>query len=132
VRHLGDPVIRAIAERSGVIGIVLYNGYLEREWLNDHSIPITVGVHVRRQAEKIAETAGWSSVGIGSDLDGGFGRGESPAEVDTVADLQSVGAAAPAEARAGLLGENWLSFLRRALPGGQARPGSADPVTDSL
>src|SRR5262249_60016565 len=66
------PVIRTIADRGGVIGTVLYNLYLEPEWVNDRSIPITVGVHVRRQLEHIAETAGWSCVGIGSDLDGGF------------------------------------------------------------
>jgi membrane dipeptidase len=116
VRHLSDPVIRAIAERGGVIGIVLYNGFLERKWLNDRSIRVTVGVHVRRHVEHFAETGGWSCVGIGSDLDGGFGWEESPVEIDTIADLQAVGAAAPAEAREAVLGENWLNFLRSAMP----------------
>jgi membrane dipeptidase len=116
VRHLRDPVIRAIAERGGVIGVVFYNGYLEQEWLADRSIPITVDVQVRRHVDHIAQVAGWSSVGIGSDLDGGIGLEESPEEIGTIADLRSVGAAAPTEMRDALLGENWLNFLRSVLP----------------
>jgi membrane dipeptidase len=57
--------------------------------------------------------------GIGSDLDGGFGREQSPSDLDTIVDLQKV---------AILLGErgysendivaimhgNWVNLLRRA------------------
>jgi len=115
-RHLSDPVIRAIADRNGVIGIVLYNGYLERAWLTDRSIRVTVDVNVRRHVTHIAEIAGGAHVGIGSDLDGGFGREESPEEIDTIADLHTVGSVVAAEIRDALLGENWLTFLRCALP----------------
>jgi membrane dipeptidase len=115
-RHLSDAVIRAIAERDGVIGIVLYNGYLEPAWSTDPSIQVTIDAHVRRQVSHIAEIAGWAHVGIGSDLDGGFGLEETPQEIDTVADLHLVGSAAPAQFRNALLGENWLTFLRSALP----------------
>jgi membrane dipeptidase len=59
---------------------------------------------------------GWSHVGIGSDLDGGFGVDSSPREIDTVADLHKVGSVVPAEAREGVLGANWLNFLRSSLP----------------
>jgi membrane dipeptidase len=52
----------------------------------------------------------------GSDLDGGIGLEESPEEIDTIAVLGMVGAAAPAEMRDALPGENWLNFLRSALP----------------
>lgn len=115
-RHLSDPVIRAISERSGMIGVVLYNGYLEQAWLADRSISITVDPHVRRHVEHIAGVGGWSCVGIGSDLDGGIGREESPEEIETIADLHIVGSAAPADQRDAFLGENWLRFLRLALP----------------
>jgi membrane dipeptidase len=115
-RHLSDSVIKAIAERDGVIGIVLYNGFLEPAWTTDRSISVSVDVHVRRHANHIAEIAGWASVGIGSDLDGGFGREETPEEIDTIADLYTIGSVAPAEMRENLLGENWLNFLRSALP----------------
>jgi membrane dipeptidase len=56
-------------------------------------------------------------VGIGSDLDGGFGLEESPVGIDTVADLlYRVGSAVPAGAREAVLSTNWLEFLRAALP----------------
>ena len=115
-RHLSDPVMRAIGERDGVIGVVLYNGYLEQAWASEPSISVSVDVHVRRQITHIAEVAGWAHVGIGSDLDGGFGREESPEEIDTVADLHVVGSELPPETSAALLGENWLRFLRATLP----------------
>lgn len=115
-RQLGDSVIRAIGERGGVIGIVLYNGYLDHAWLDDRSIRVTIGEQVRRHIGHIAGLAGWNHVGIGSDFDGGFGSAQAPDGLDSVADLSAVGDAVPEEYRAGLLGENWLNFLRRVLP----------------
>ena len=116
-RHLRDPVIRAIADRGGVVGVVLYNGFLDQSWPADRSIRVTVET-VGRHVRHIAGVGGWACVGIGSDLDGGFGRGETPEEIETVADLHVIGSVVPPEARAGVLGENWLSFLRLALPRG--------------
>jgi membrane dipeptidase len=115
-RHLGDAVIRAIAERNGVIGVVLYNGFLERAWSANRSLPVSVDVHVRRHVNHIADVGGWPCVGIGSDLDGGFGREGTPEEIDTIADLQTVGSVVPSERRDAVLGGNWLRFLSSALP----------------
>lgn len=114
-RHLSDAVIRALAERGGVIGLTLGNSFLEPRWEDDESIPITLE-HVRRHAQHIANLVGWSAVGIGSDLDGGFGFEETPAEINTAADLHKVGSIAPAQHREDVLGGNWLNFLRSALP----------------
>jgi membrane dipeptidase len=115
-RHLNDEVIRAIAARDGVIGLVLYNAFLDRAWLRDRSIPVSLTDQVRRHAAHIAHLAGWNHVGIGSDLDGGFGREQSPQEIDTIADLSRVGDAVPPDARERVLGGNWLRFLRQSLP----------------
>jgi membrane dipeptidase len=115
-RHLSDSVIRAVAERHGVIGLVLYNGFLEPRWRNDRSIAVTLDEHVRRHANHIAGLVGWNHVGIGSDLDGGLGLEESPVEIDTIADLEKIGSVVPAEAREAVLSTNWLNFLRSALP----------------
>ncbi len=115
-RHLSDPIIRAIAERNGVIGLVLHNGFLEPRWRTDRSITVSLHEHLARHAHHVARLVGWQHVGIGSDLDGGFGREESPVEIDTVADLGQVGSAVPAAARDAVLSTNWLSFLRSALP----------------
>ena len=115
-RHLSDDVIRAVAERGGVIGLVLYNGFLEPRWRADRTIRVTLREHLRRHADHIARIAGWQHVGIGSDLDGGLGLEESPLEIDTVADLVRVGDVVPAEVREAVLSTNWLRFLRGALP----------------
>jgi membrane dipeptidase len=115
-RHLSDEVIRALAERDGVIGIVLYNGFLEPRWRQDKTIPVTLDEHVRRHAAYLANLTSWQHVGIGSDLDGGFGFEESPLELDTVADLYKVGAVVPVEAQEAVLSTNWLAFLRQSLP----------------
>jgi membrane dipeptidase len=115
-RHLSDDVIRAVAERGGVIGLVLYNGFLEPRWKQDRSITVTLDEHLRRQANYMAGLCGWDHIGIGSDLDGGFGREESPLEIETIADLYKAGSAVPAEVREAVLSTNWLNFLRASLP----------------
>ena len=115
-RHLSDEVIRAVAERGGVIGLVLYNGFLEPRWKRDEAISVTLDEHLRRHADYIANLGGWKHLGIGSDLDGGFGLEESPSEIDTVADLYKVGSVVPAEAREAVLSTSWLDFLRSSLP----------------
>jgi membrane dipeptidase len=115
-RHLSDEVIRAVAERDGVMGLVLYNGFLEPRWRQNRSIPVTLDEHLRRHASHIATLIGWKHVGIGSDLDGGLGLEESPLEIDTVADLYKVGSAVPADAREAVLGASWLDFLKASLP----------------
>ena len=119
IRHLSDDVIRALADKGGVIGLVLYNAFLEPRWRQDHAIPVTLEMHVRRHAEYIAGLTGWRAVGIGSDLDGGFGLEECPQEIDTEADLSKIAAVLPPEAREAVLGGNWLTFLRMSLPGYQ-------------
>jgi membrane dipeptidase len=68
--------------------------------------------------ELMAQGAGWDHLGIGSDLDGGIGVDESPVELESIADIHKIGEVVPDEARAGVLGENWLRFLREALPDG--------------
>jgi membrane dipeptidase len=115
-RHLSDDIIHAVAERDGVMGLVLYNGFLEPRWKQDRSIPVTLKEHLRRHAYHIAGLCGWNHVGIGSDLDGGLGLEESPLEIDTVADLYKIGSVIPAEAREAVLSTNWLNFLRASLP----------------
>ncbi len=115
-RHLPNDIIRAVAERNGVIGIVLYNAFLEPRWRKGKTIAVTLTEHVRRHLAYLASIAGWEHIGIGSDLDGGFGLDGSPQEIGTVADLERVGEVVPAAARERVLSGNWLDFLRRALP----------------
>ena len=58
-------------------------------------------------------------IGIGSDLDGAFGKEQSPYDIETIADLQKI---APLLSQRGyspsdienVMGGNWLRFIRKA------------------
>ncbi len=69
--------------------------------------------------DHICELSGNSlHVGIGTDLDGGFGKEQGPVDVDTIADLQKIPALLSArgytqEDIENIMHRNFLSFLRR-------------------
>ena len=59
---------------------------------------------------------------IGSDLDGGFGRDQSPSDLDTIADLQRLSHLLATKGYsdtdvAGIMHGNWLRALRHAWSG---------------
>jgi membrane dipeptidase len=120
-RHLTDEMIRAIAERDGVIGTVMANPFLVAGWgKEDHLDQVTLA-DVIRHIDHICQITGTARhSAIGSDFDGGFGVESSPLEFDSVADL---GRLADALSRAGyseaditgIMGGNWLRLLERAL-----------------
>ena len=121
-RHLSDDMIRAIVDRGGVVGVVLYNRFLDPAWdTGDRKSAVRLDAVVRH-IEHICELAqNVGHVGIGSDLDGGFGREGIPAELDSCADLPSIGHALTAagwraDEVAAVLGGNWLRWLGDALP----------------
>ena len=68
--------------------------------------------------DHICQLAGNSRhVAIGSDLDGGFGREQSPADLDTIADLQKIpdllsGRGYHDDDIAAIMHGNWLRLLR--------------------
>jgi membrane dipeptidase len=114
-RFLSDEQIRAVAERDGVIGLAMLNDFLVPGWRAGDP-PVTLAEHAAAHLRHFAGIAGWDRVGLGSDVDAGHGRAETPLELDSVADWPRFGDLAPAEARPGVLGGNWLRFLRAALP----------------
>jgi len=122
-RHLSDEMIRAIVKRDGVIGTVLYNKFLVPDWKQGPGAKEQVTLaHFVKHVKHICEVAGDSNhVGIGSDLDGGFGRESVPAELDTVADTPKIAKALTEGGFSerqidGIMGQNWLRFLNGALP----------------
>lgn len=119
-RQFSDEQIQAIIERDGVIGVafdcwMLQAGWISGESKNDGITMNTVVDHI----DHICRLSGNSRhVGIGSDLDGGFGREESPYDLDTISDLQKL--AGLLESRGyseenveGVMHGNWLRFLRQ-------------------
>ncbi|HZB94863.1 MAG TPA: membrane dipeptidase [Herpetosiphonaceae bacterium] len=123
-RHLSDDMIRAIVDRDGVIGVVLFNAFLDPRWApGDRKSSISLDAVVRH-IEYVCEIArDTRHVGLGSDLDGGFGREAIPAELDSCADLPLIGRALltagwSADETADVLGGNWLRWLADSLPAG--------------
>ncbi len=125
-RQFSDEQLKAIIKREGVIGTAFDVWMLEPGW--------TVG---QRQQERpsmaavvdhidhVCQLAGNSRhAAIGSDLDGGFGREQSPCGLDTIADVQQVAVLlagrgySQADVEAIMYG-NWLGLLRRSWQDGR-------------
>ena len=122
-RGLSDAMIARMAERDGVIGVVLYNSFLKPGWrMGDRKDAVRLA-DVTAAIDHICQVTGSARhAGLGSDFDGGFGAQHIPDELDTVADLWSIGAGlaergyAPPDIEA-ILSGNFLRVFRAALPG---------------
>lgn len=91
-RQLSDDQIRVLIERGAVIGCALDAWMLKTGWIRGRSNPVKAGVSLDSMIDHIdhiCQMAGNSfHVGIGSDLDGGFGTEQCPSNLDTIADLR--------------------------------------------
>ncbi|WP_027460527.1 dipeptidase [Deinococcus murrayi] len=112
-RHLSDAMARAIGERDGVIGLVLLSPFLRAGWGpgQPRAGLATVAAHARHYARLV----GWDHIGLGTDLDGGFGQEKAPAGVDRYRDVGRVLEVLPAAHRAAVAGGNWARWLTRYL-----------------
>jgi membrane dipeptidase len=121
-RQISDEQIRRVAARDGVIGVVLDEWMLVPGYVRGKSDrPRATLENVADHIDHICTTLGDADhVGIGSDLDGGFGTEQTPVDVNSVADLQRLGAVL---SRRGYTTENidrvfsgnWLRFFRASL-----------------
>ena len=120
-RQFSDAQLRAIFERDGVIGAafdawMLHPGWVTGETSHDKVTLNTVVDHI----DYICQLAGNSRhAAIGTDLDGGYGREQSPSDLDTIADLQKMpglleARGYSAEDIAAIMHGNWLRFLHDA------------------
>ncbi|MGO8678886.1 MAG: dipeptidase [Limisphaerales bacterium] len=124
-RQLSDDQIKALVERDAVIGAVFDAWMVVPNWLRGETTPAGAGLkieHIIAHTEHICQLAGDARhVGIGSDLDGSFGREQTPQDLDSIADLRRLGP--PLEERGftrenvdAVMRGNFLRVLRRALP----------------
>jgi len=119
-RHLSDVQIRALGERDGVIGIVLYNKFLEATYYKGAPKERVTLDHVVAHIDHICQILGDAThVGIGSDFDGGFGAADIPSEMDTVRDFAKIGEALKSHGYElpdveRIMGGNWVQLLQRA------------------
>ncbi len=122
-RQFSDEQIRLLIERDAVLGAVFDAWMMVPGWIRGTSTPESTGVtiaHIADHVDHICQLAGNTRhVGIGSDLDGGFGREQSPLDLDTIADLQTLdgilkGRGYRDEDIASIFHGNFLRVLRKA------------------
>jgi membrane dipeptidase len=120
-RQFDDEQIRAIIARDGVIGAAFDNWMIRPGWARGaKDNPQVMLAHVADHIDHICQLAGNSGhAAIGSDLDGGFGREQSPSDLDTIADLQNMIEILAKRGYteidiASIMHGNWLRLIRRA------------------
>ena len=91
-RQLTDAQIKKLVGRGAVIGTALDDWMLYPGWVRGESRPELVKLEAMvDHIDRVCQLAGNARhAGIGTDLDGGFGKEQSPCDLDTIADLQRV------------------------------------------
>ena len=120
-RQLDDRQIEALVERGGVIGAAfdawMLSPLWDREAADNTGITLdTVVDHIDHVCQ-VAGSAGHAA--IGTDLDGGYGKEQSPADIDTIADLQRIPALLEKRGYtsgdiAAIMHGNWIRLLGEA------------------
>lgn len=122
-RQYSDGQIKALVERGAVIGLALDAWMMVPNWVRGQSTPQSMQCNLEvmvNHLDHICQIAGNTlHVGIGSDLDGAFGREQCPYDVENIADLQKIPGhlerrGYTAADISNLMQGNWLRFLRKA------------------
>jgi len=122
-RQLTDEQIGILIERDAVIGGVFDTWMLVNDWVRGKDDPRARGVYLSNivdHYDHICQIAGNSlHVAIGSDLDGAYGKEQSPCDLEDISDLQRlhdilIGRGYSAEDVENIFYKNWLRFLNRA------------------
>jgi len=94
MRQFSDEQIKALIARGAVIGVALDAWMLVPGWIRGKTTAQSAALGLERvidHIDHICQLAGNAThVGIGSDLDGAFGREQTPGDLDTIADLANV------------------------------------------
>lgn len=119
-RQFSDAQLQSIIARGGMIGVAFDIWMLQAGFVRGQSNAGVAIATVVDHIDHICQLAGnCQHVGIGSDLDGGFGREQSPHDLNTIADLQRLAdllsqrAYTDADISA-IMYTNWHNFLMKA------------------
>jgi membrane dipeptidase len=119
-RQFSDEQLKAIFERDGIIGAAFDAWMLQDGWIRGQTTPEKVTIAtVVDHIDHVCQLSGSSRhAAIGTDLDGGYGREQTPHDLDTIADLQKMvgllqNRGYSEQDIAGIMHGNWLHFLRR-------------------
>jgi membrane dipeptidase len=121
-RQFSDEQYKAVIERDGVIGVAFDAIMLQPGYVRQVSEVTVTMERVVENIDILCELAGSARhVAIGTDLDGGFGVEQTPADFDRMRDLQRIpelleNRGYPAADIAGIMHGNWLRFFGEVLP----------------
>lgn len=122
-RQFSDDQIKALIERGAVIGGALDAWMMVPGWKRGISAPKEMKCNLEviiDHIDYICQAAGNAlHVGIGSDLDGAFGKEQCPYDLETIAGLQKLPAlflkrGYSQEEVENIMHGNWIRFLRNA------------------
>jgi membrane dipeptidase len=122
-RQYSDEMIKALIERGAVIGAALDAWMMVPGWVRGQSTPQQMNCNLEVMVDHIdhiCQIAGNAlHVGMGTDLDGAFGREQCPYDLETIADLQKVPGLLKKRGYTdgdidNMMHGNWLRFLKNA------------------
>jgi membrane dipeptidase len=122
-RQFSDEQIKALIQRGAVIGGALDAWMMVPGWVRGQSDPLQMNCNLEKiidHFDDICQLAGNAlHIGIGTDLDGAFGKEQSPYDMETIADLQKIPLLLTKRGYTdndiqNIIHGNWLRFLRRA------------------
>ena len=93
-RQLTDEQIKALVDRGAVIGMAFDAIMMVHNWIHKRSTAQEFGLKMVRiidHIDHICQIAGNARhVGIGTDLDGGYGNEQTPMDLNSIADITSL------------------------------------------
>ena len=122
-RQFSDDQMKELIRRGAVIGGVLDAWMMVPNWQRRVSDPKLMNCKLEvliDHMDHICQLAGNAlHIGIGSDLDGAFGKEQSPYDIETIADLQKIPhllskRGYSEEDILNVTSGNWLRFLKKA------------------
>ena len=122
-RQYSDEQIKILIERDAVIGAAFDAWMLVSNWQHGKSTPQQMNCDLEKvidNIDHICQLAGNTlHVGIGSDLDGAFGKEQCPHDLETIEDLNKISSVLMQRGYSNqdiknIMHDNWLRFLRKA------------------
>lgn len=122
-RQFSDDQIKILIERGAVIGAPMDAWMIVPGWVRGKSTPKQMDCSLEKvidHMDHICQIAGNAlHIGIGSDLDGAFGKEQCPYDIETISDLQKIPSLLVKRGYSkqdveNVMHGNWLRFLRNA------------------
>ncbi len=93
-RQLSDDMIKALLQKNAVIGSSFDAWMIVPNWERGVSTPVSEQCNLEKiidHMDHICQLAGNTNhIGIGTDLDGAFGKEQCPYDIESIADLQTL------------------------------------------